>query len=202
MEENIIPKDTRYVPLTQQPYCCVPTCIQMIMVRHEIPLQATEVMAYHLQAVVPPEKKQLFWNVSSAEERPPAGYGTCVSGDQTLNHMFDMLNIPLRAHLSLIDDFADEGELLSYLDNRVENKWDTLVCFDHSVLFDTEKPHGHVCVLDTVDRENGKVRFIDPEANVPKWRTVEVGRLFDAMQKHGKDNMAGCWEIGKIQDFT
>lgn len=49
---NIVPLDTRYVPLTQQKWCCVPTCFQVVMLRHNIPLVPAEVIGYHMGLIV------------------------------------------------------------------------------------------------------------------------------------------------------
>ncbi len=50
---EIVPKDSRYIPFSQQPYCCVPTSIQMVMYRHNIPLVPAEELGYHLGLTVP-----------------------------------------------------------------------------------------------------------------------------------------------------
>ena len=194
----VIPKDTRYVPLTQQPYCCVPTCIQIIMLRHSIPLQSAELMAHHMAIVVAPEKKKLFWNLPSMKKCPVSGYGTKLSENLTANPMFKKLKIPLRMNFNLIDSFNGKDELMKYLSKRVKTNKDTIICYDYGTLFNTGRHSGHVCVLDRVDTSKGEVRFIDPESNVPKWRTVKVSKLYKAMKNHGGAYMAGCWEVTKI----
>lgn len=55
------PSDSRYIPFTQQPSCCVPTCIQMVMYRQDIPLLAAEEIGHHLGLTVPPERSALFY---------------------------------------------------------------------------------------------------------------------------------------------
>ena len=67
--KNIIPKDTCYIPLTQQPWCCVPTCFQMVMLRYKIPLVPAELMAYHMQVVVPKRDKKLFFNIKTTKKK-------------------------------------------------------------------------------------------------------------------------------------
>jgi hypothetical protein len=51
--KEIVPSDSRYVPLTQQKWCCVPTCIQMVMIKQGIPLQPAELIGYELGLIVP-----------------------------------------------------------------------------------------------------------------------------------------------------
>lgn len=58
--KNIIPKDTRYIPFTQQKSCCVPTSISIIMYKRNIPLIPQEVLGYYLGLIVDPEFKNLF----------------------------------------------------------------------------------------------------------------------------------------------
>ena len=196
--KGIIPRDTRYVPLTQQQYCCVPTSIQMVMLRHNIPLVPTELMAHHLDIIVSPEKKKLFWNLRSVKKRPKAGWGTRIAEDRTANRMFHKLRIPLRIKFHLIDSFETAEDLGTYLYKRMKSDSDVLVCYDVQPLFNTENSSGHVCVFDRIDKKKGEVRFIDPERNVPKWRTVKLKKLYKAMQVHGSEHMAGCWEVAKI----
>jgi hypothetical protein len=52
MKLQAIPNDSRYVPFTQQPACCVPTCIQMVMYKNDIPLIPSEEIGYPLGLIV------------------------------------------------------------------------------------------------------------------------------------------------------
>ena len=100
-KKAVVPKDSRYVPLTQQPYCCVPTSIQMVMLRHGLPLVPAELMAHHLDVIVSPERKWLYYNLRSQKQRPSTGWGTRISEDKTVNKMFRKLKIPLRMEFRL-----------------------------------------------------------------------------------------------------
>lgn len=197
-KKEIIPKDTRYVPLTQQPYCCVPTCLQMIMLRHNIPLVPAELMAHHMEVIVPKKKGALFWNVQTTSKRPKAGYGTNLNEDLTADAMFKKLGIPLKMKWNLIDNFNSVIEVKKYLQKVVKQKKDVLVCYQYGSLFNTSYDGGHVCVLDQVYPTKGEVRFIDPGEDVAKWRTVTISKLYKAMKAHGADKMGGFWEIIKI----
>ena len=193
--QGIVPKDTRYVPLVQQPFCCVPTCIQIVMLRHNLPLVPAEAMARHLHVVVPKDDAKNFWNARTQNKRPEFGWGTVVNEDKTVNPMLKKLGIPLRLTWKLIDDFADAAALKRYLYDAVKEDRDVLVCFDYAPLFDSKSHGGHICVLDRVYPRKGEVRLVDPEADVPKWRTVKIDKLFTAMQSHVADKMGGCWEL-------
>ena len=151
-KKDVVPKDSRYVPLTQQPYCCVPTSIQMVMLRHGLPLVPAELMAHHLDVIVSPHRKWLYYNLRSQKQRPSAGWGTRISEDKTANKMFRKLKIPLRMEFRLIESFASAGELSQYLYESMRADADVLVCYDVQPLFNTENSSGHVCVFDRIDR--------------------------------------------------
>ena len=195
---DIVPVDTRYVPLTQQRWCCVPTCIQIVMYRHNIPLVPAEVIGYHLGLTVPQEDLQYFWNGRTGEE-PVAGWGTQISKPEySPNAAFEKLKIPLKMELMLIDGFADEDEFREYLGGVEDSDKDVLVCFDYGTLYDTDYHSGHVCVLDRVYLERGKMRLIDTEYKSPKWREIEIDKMFKAMKTHGNLKSGGFWELKKI----
>ena len=197
MKKEVIPKDARYVPLTQQKWCCVPTCIQMVMLRHRIPLVSAELMGYYLRIVVPKADGKLFWNVRTTTKRPKAGYGTQLNEEFTANPMFQKLKIPLRMRWKLIDTFDSYNAYQKYVKKCISSGQDVLVCYDYGTLFDDDYHGGHVCVLDRVYMKKGETRIIDPGAKEPKWRTVRIQKLYEAMKYHGRKNMGGFWEVVK-----
>jgi len=191
---EITPKDTRYVPLTQQRYCCVPTCIQMVMLRHNIPLVPAELIGYKMGLTVPEEDAKYFWHARTGE-RPPAGYGTQAGKPQYgPNAVFKSLKIPLKMSWSLIDKFRTYETFFEYLKKFSDEK-DILVCYDWGTLFDKNQHNGHVCVLDKVDLKNETMRIIDPEVYAPKWITLPIRKMYEAMVYHGKKNSGGFWEL-------
>lgn len=191
-DQSIIPSDSRYVPLTQQMYCCVPTCIQMVMHRHNIPLHSAELLGHHLGLIVDSDHAKYFWNVSTGD-RPSSGYGTRISlPEYSLDSMFQKLNIPLKSNLQFINNFPTLKLFCDYLERTKVNAQDVLVCYDWPTLFDpTIADHwGHVCVLDKIDLNNGELRLIDPSPNSAKWVTVKIADMYRAMQIHGEKNSA------------
>jgi len=191
------PNNTRYVPLTQQPYCCVPTCIQIVMYKNGIPLVPAEEIGYHLGLVVSPEDAKFFYKVRTAETPPPAGYGTRIYDKEfEPNVALKNLRIPLALSVKQIGDIDSADDLLRLLEEVEAKNGDVLMCFNHGALVDDDsKNWGHVCVFDRL--EDGKIRIIDPSPEHPKWRTVEVLKMYDAMQKHGVKNAAGLWFMAK-----
>jgi hypothetical protein len=200
MNNNIIPSDSRYIPLTQQRWLCVPTCIQMLMLKHNIPLVPAELMGHHMKLIVPKEDIFLFWNKNiKTGEKPKAGYGTqlTIGNGLSINDVLNKLKIPLRMKRKLINQFENFKEFEKYFENFDYNK-DVLACYDWGTLFDKDLRQGHVCVLDKTDLDKNEVRIIDPSAIAPKWRIVKMVKLFQSMKIHGKDNGAGFWEFSSI----
>lgn len=192
---EIVPLDSRYVPMTQQPSCCVPTCISMIMYKLGIPLISQEELGYHLGLIVSDENKDLFWNPRTGA-RPPTGYGTQIYKEEfSINEAFKKLNIPLEMTFHLIDEFSTVDETSEFISEKVGAGADMLACFDHDQLNGDGIQGGHVCVIDRISPGDGIIRLIDPQRNQPKWRQVGISKLFFAMQKHGSKQMGGIWDF-------
>lgn len=193
--KQITPSDTRYIPLTQQRYCCVPTCIQIIMLKHNIPLVPAEVIGYEMGLIIPKDELKLFWNARTGP-KPPAGYGTQAGKPQYgPNRVFKKLKIPLKMKWSLINKFKNIDEFRDYLSSVERDDKDVLVCYDWGILFDDEYHGGHLCVLDRIYLTKGEVRIIDPEYKASKWRVVKIDKLYEAMKYHGEDKSGGFWEL-------
>ena len=193
---DIVPKNTRYTPLTQQKSCCVPTCFQMLMLRNNIPLRPAEEIGYHLGLIVPPDRKYLFYNVRTAKTPPPAGYGTRIYDKEfEPNTAFRKLGIPFKMEVKKISTIKTCEALVELLTSVEESNKDALLCFNHGHLVDNpEYNWGHVCVFDRVI--NGQeIRIIDPSPSQPKWRTVSAEKMCQSMIKHGVSNAAGVWLV-------
>jgi hypothetical protein len=189
-----IPNNSRYIPFTQQSYCCVPTSIQMIMYRNNLPLVPAEELGYHLGLTVPPEDAHLFHNVRVSNTPPTtSGYGTQISlPEYEPNKAFRKLAIPLSFSKRLASQIADENELLKLLQEIEESNADALLCFNHGVIRGNYEPNsGHVVVFDRL--VEGKFQVVDAGPGNPKWRLVEPHFLFDAIRQHGDENSGGIW---------
>lgn len=185
---------SRYVPLTQQRWCCVPTCFQMVMLRHNIPLVPAELIGSKMGLIVPKEDKKYFWNARSGE-KPPAGYGTQAGKTSYApNRVLKSLGIPLKVSWTLINKLQDYESFIKYL-SEIDYSRDYLVCYDWGTLFDKEYEGGHVCVLDTIDLKNELITIVDPDYNASKWSVVSTRRMHEAMLHHGKSKSGGFWEI-------
>lgn len=193
---QITPENSRYIPLTQQPACCVPTCLQMVMYKNNIPLISAEEIGYHLGLVVHPDKSKYFYNVRTSAEKPLAGYGTRIYLPEfEPNMVFENLGIPLLFTVMSISEIAGADELARTLQEIEANDRDALLCFNHGALLgEIEKDWGHVVVFDRVD---GRARIIDPSPEHPKWQFIGLDKIFEAMVKHGDNNLGGVWLIDK-----
>jgi hypothetical protein len=192
-----VPKDSRYVPLTQQPFCCVPTCIQIVMYKNGLALIPAEEIGYHLGLVVHPKDAKLFYKVRTSETPPPAGFGTRIYDPQfEPNAAFEKLNIPLSHSIQPISEIGSAAELIAIVKDVEASNDDVLLCFNHGALVnDPNMDWGHVCVFDRV--EGDQIRIVDPSPNHPKWRTVDSKQMYEAMQKHGIQRSAGLWHLTK-----
>lgn len=193
-----VPYDSRYIPFTQQPSCCVPTCIQMVMYRHGLPLHSTEEIGYHLGLVVSPDRSNLFCNARTIDEAPPAGYGIQMHlPEYEPNAAFARMGIPLHFAVEPIKSFSSASELLERLRAHENDDYDVLVAFNLGALLEDaslEEAH-HACVFDRI--VDGRVRLIDPSFYAPKWRIFDAEQLFVAMQKHVSSDWGGIWLLTK-----
>lgn len=195
--KGVCPSDTRYTPLTQQRYCCVPTCMQIVMLKRRIPLVSQELIGHSLGLIVPQEDLRYFWNARTGK-RPRSGYGTQVhKKEYDPNRAFAKLKIPLRISYRLIDEFPDTESVVAYLKSAEKADKDVLVCFDADTINNTNYHNGHVCVFDRIFVERNSVRLIDPSPKAPKWRSIRIKKLFEAMKKHGKYRYGGFWELSR-----
>lgn len=192
--KNIIPKDSRYIPFVQQQSCCAVACIMMVMYKRGIPLIPQELLGYHLGLIVSPENKHLFWNARTGN-KPKAGFGTQIfSQPYDPNKVFKKLKIPLKFSTHHINCYKTEEKFRDYIIDFVKKDKDMLVCFDYGTLNDKKEHSGHVCVVDRIYPKKNLVRIIDPSANQPKWKMVEIPKLKKAMELHPA-NGGSFWEL-------
>lgn len=182
---------SRYIPFVQQPYCCVPACIQMILYKNNIPLKSQEEIGNALGLRVKPERAHLFENVST--EEPETGiWGTQVGNpDYDVNEAFEDLGIPMKFEVRYAKKIGSPNELKEILQEIENANDDALVCFKYGSLWDDGSSSGHVNVFDRI--VNDKIRLVDPAIEVPKFRMVEVKKLYKAMVEHQAAVSPGVW---------
>lgn len=184
---------SRYIPFVQQPYCCVPTCFQIVMYKLGIPLIPQDLLAYEMGLTVPEEDVHLFAKVRTGD-KPSSGWGTQIQRECFHpNDVFPRLGIPLRVKQSFIRDLKNQQGLRELLLAVQKDDGHALLCFDYGKLWSLPTKGGHVCVFDRIEGDD--VYIIDPEKNVPKYRKTNVEKLFKAMDFHGDNNSTGVWQI-------
>lgn len=203
LEDHItfpVPFDTDYIPLTQQYYLCVPTCLQMIMLRHKINIMSSEEIGDQLGLVVPETEKRYFWNAKFGKPHN-SGYGTNIN-KFPLNDFFQKNNIPMVHTFTPISTFKDLSDLSIQIISRRSMNESILVCYDWGTLFKDDNKHwGHVCLVDQLDKEFNLVRIIDPDPDQPKWKYIHLEDLYNAMRFHGDEKAGGLW-VFKLTNTT
>lgn len=191
------PTDTRYVPFTQQGWCCVPTSLSMIMYRNNIPLIPAEELGYHLGLTIPSSEAHLFFRPRAGAEPPTAaGFGTQVFNEGfEFNTVFPKLGIPLAAEIIFSNEIKDEEDLISRLKTIEDEDSDALLCFDAGVFRSDDTHDGHVVVFDRII--DGKIRIVDASPKHPKWRLEEPEIILRAIREHPSKGGGGIWKFIK-----
>lgn len=192
MTKEVVPLNTRYVPFVQQPYCCGPACIQMVLYKNHLPLLSQEQIGAELGLIVPTELKNAFYNVD-ARDKPVvgSGFGTRIQDpDFSLAKLIEKQAWPFRFTTELASSFINEEVFIHRLKELVLDDSDALICFQN------DQGTGHVCVLDTIDDQT--VTLMDPSQNYPKWRAISYPELFKRVQAHGDDNFGGIWILERV----
>jgi hypothetical protein len=188
---------SRYIPITQQPYCCAAACIQMVMYRHGIPLIPQEDIAFELGLIVPKKDEFLFQKVQK-RDKGRKGWGTNIGWkNYSLSEGLKRSNIPLSARFYLSEELKSSEELKLMLSDLQDEGVDILLCYDYREVWGGEGETSHVCVFDKI--ENNTVWMIDPEQNVPKFRHTTVNKLFKGIKKNGSDSFNGMWLLEPIK---
>jgi len=195
---NIIPKDTRYVPLIQQKSCCMPASINMVLYKLGLPLIPQELLGHHLGLIVAKEDKHLFWRASTGK-KPKSGHGTRIFLKQyNPNIAFKKLGILLRMMIYPVTEFESDRELISFVSSKIKDDKNILVRLSSGILNNNGKNSGHVCVVDKIYPKENKIRIIDPSPSQPKWREIKISKLKKAMELH-PDGLGGFLELEKTK---
>jgi len=184
---------SRYIPITQQQYCCAPACLQMVMQRLDVPMIEQEDIAYEMGLAVPKEEAHLFKRVRSTS-LPSKSWGTRNHTKRyCIDNAFNRLNVPIKARYYLSEDIISIADLKQMLEDLQVEGVDILIAFSYHELWGGDGNTSHVCVFNSI--EGTKVHLIDPDQDVPKYRTVYVKDLFRAIKVHENLTNSGLWLI-------
>jgi len=187
----VIPK-SRYVPIVQQPWHCIPACMSMIMNKNGMTLKPQEELGHYMGLVVPSEDEAKFYNPEVREKPLSWGYGPQYSPDKA----FTELGIPIVINKQILaSELKDVTELLVQLRKTEQTDGDALLCFRYGVAYDTDYKYGHGVVFDRVVGD--EIQVVDPIMGGPQWRWVKAEKMFAAIQEHGDKNFGGIWLFKK-----
>ncbi len=180
----------KYIPLVQQRYCCVPACIQMVLLRRNIPPISQEEIGYDLGLIVPQKDKKLFCKVRIGK-KPLAGWGTQVEKENySINRFFKKNKINLKSEYVFL---TEPKRIKKFLKENLRNK-DIIVLFNYGKLYrGKEGDSGHVSIIENITGNH--IVLIDPEYDVPKRRIVTLEKMSKAIESHGKEKGGGFWVI-------
>lgn len=181
----------KYKVIKQEPYTCVPACLQIILDKNNIEYESQKQIGNSLGLILPVEYKDEFNNVRVGV-KPEAGYGTQIHKEEySINNYFKNQNIPLKEEYYFISEIKDIEAFLNK--NLIAN--DIIVCFNNNILFHDGNDYGHVALIE--EYKNNRVTLLEVDGDID-FKEIELEELLEAIGKHGKDNRAGFWVISKI----
>ena len=190
----------KYTRVIQDPQCCVPACIKMILLRYKLRQLSQEKIGYELGLTVSPEDKDIFNKVRVATS-PDDLIGTQLhKKEYSLNDFFEKYSYPLKYEYHYIDE---PNLIKGFLD---ENKdYDIIVCFEIKGIYTKgiNKPNvipsgGHVALIENF--ENNQLTLVDGWFDSCK--IVSIEEIAKAIKVHGQKNAAGFWLIKKNEEIN
>ena len=170
--------DRHYIPIKQEPYCCVPTCILMVMQRHGLALISQVEIGKVLGLVRPPE------------ERPSSGYGTQIQKPEyDPNVAFRKLGIPLSFLYIPIFSLENSTTFSETVQKALSANQDVLICYHEEKI-----NGGHLILAAGFDEKN--LSIFDPQDGLQK--VYPTSYLYERCVIHGDRHMAGLWVITVI----
>jgi len=184
----------KYKHIEQQPYCCVPACISMILDRRKIKHRSQEEIGYELGLVVPEDKAHFFTKVRTCK-KIIASYGTHTrKKEYSVNNYFSKNQIKLKEIYYHPDNIKD---IKKFIIQNLQKGNDLIVCFNYRALYrpKDKKPDGlgHISLIQNINEDI--ITLIDSEKDAPNKRKIKLEKLICAMKYHGKKNKGGFWLI-------
>jgi hypothetical protein len=176
-----------YKPIKQEPYCCVPACVSMVLDRRGISHGSQGEIGHELGLMVPKEKAHLFPGARIAKRA--SDYGTHVGKKRySINSFFSKHRIRLRESYYPTSKIRELGVFIA---ENLKKGNDVIACFNNRKLYGTGH-YGHVSLIQAINR--GVVTLVDPAKGIPGKRKVKLSKLKDAMEYHRKSR-GGLWVI-------
>lgn len=188
----------RYVHITEKPYCCVPTVLQMIQARRGLRSMSQDEIGWELGLIVPPEIKSKFIKVRTGP-KPRAGYGT-----QTSKPQFSIENYFTRNHLPLSITCVSAASIseLGYIICSALNQDNDIVLCLNSLHLLGDGDLEHVFLIEGYNEAFNQVTVVDPAIGAPTHRTTTFDSIFKTMQNHSVSILDGLWIISAWTGHT
>lgn len=186
---KIIRIKPNYIPLTQQKYCCVPCCLQWILLRSGLKMFSQDQLAKDLGVVIPPEDQRLFNIKQKTLAKLPKGKGGYGVWTYKFPQVIKKYGWPLMVRRFYPSKIPDVKKFLA--DNLSAGN-DIIVTFNVAAY---AKPgsgvnYGHACIIDSL-KINGKKAVVilgDPSFSHRKFFEIDLQKLLSGMStKYGKE---------------
>lgn len=183
MKEKII-YSLDYTPLTQQKYCCLPCCIQWVMLRRGIKLISQDEMARDLGIVIAPEDQRLF-NVKQQTKKGSI-YGTLTYKIPQFLKKHKISLTVKRYYPSKIENIEQ------FITNNLQAGNDIIVSFNMAAYAKPESGvnYGHSCLVCAIRSAKNEtiITLGDPAYTHRKFFDIKLSALLDGMStKYGKE---------------
>lgn len=178
-----------YIPLTQQKYCCLPCCVQWVMLRRGLKLLSQDEMAKDLGVVISPEDQRLFNVKMKFAKKLPKNKGGYGVWTYKIPQFLKKHKIPFTVERFYPSKISDVKEFLS---ENLKAGNDIIVSFNMAAYAKPESGvnYGHSCVIDAVaEKKDGVIVTLgDPAYTHRKFFDINLEKLLDGMsEKYGDE---------------
>lgn len=173
----IIKVNPEYIPLVQQRFCCVPCCVQWVLLRRNLPMISQENIAEYFDLRIPKKLNHLFLKNFSNKKGAWGGYGTAAQTDESLTKLFTDYKIPLTCERKLISQVNNPEKFIA---QNLKNGNDILTDYHlHGV--GKKFNNGHLAVISEIDTSKKTITLGDPNPKDPKFWKIRLSKFVKAM---------------------
>lgn len=163
-------RNMKHKHISQKPYCCVPACVLMIILRRKLPMIPQTDIAYDLGLILPLKDRRLLPK-SYTGLKPKAGWGTRINLKRySLGVFFQNRGYPLQEVFRSVNKFQSVSQFRKFLSDNIREKNDLLICFNYPLLYHIDGSWGHASLIESVYNEYAILR--DPNPKFKKVRKV------------------------------
>lgn len=186
-----------YDLIVQEPWCCVPACVKMMLQRRGFSSGSQEEIGIELGLVVPPDQVSHFTLIGTGLE-PPGGYGTRINEPEfALDTYFRRHGLQLKCDYvpgSAVDD------LEAFIADHLGAGDDILTCFRYRHLYGVEAAGdcGHASLIQGMEERT--LTLADPRG--PLYQSVDRDTFFASVLAHRKGDLelGGFWVVSSKGD--